>query len=149
MSEEGVGPWLMIGMALPEAGASGLLSQERSQASSNEPVQFDEQAWSGMLEVSEPASDHWIEVFDDTAEAVAPASAGLGPDLVLERLQALAPHEPPAVFEPVSQGSRSPGRLAGSPRHAFCRGAASGRFRRPRFSPSRAPPVPPPHPGRE
>src|SRR5688500_6273178 len=102
----------MIGMALPEAWASGLLSQERSQASSTEPVQFDEQAWSGMLEVSEPASDHWIEVFDDTAQAVAPSSAGLGPDLVLERLHALAPHEPPAVFEPVSQEIEN---LAGLP----------------------------------
>ena len=77
----------MIGMADPEAGVSGLLSQERSQASPDEPVQFDEQMWSGVLEVSEPASDQWIEVSDDTAQAVAPASAGLGPHLVLERLQ--------------------------------------------------------------
>src|SRR5215211_5539049 len=75
LSEEGVWPSLMIGMAFPEAGASGLLSQERSQASSNEPVQLDEQAWSGVLEVSEPAPDRWIEVIYDTAQAVAPASA--------------------------------------------------------------------------
>src|SRR3954452_9067690 len=102
----------MIGMALPEAGASGLLSQERSQASADEPVQLDEQAWSGVLEVSEPAPDQWIEVSDDTAQAVAPASAGLGPHLVLERLQAPVPHEPPAVFEPVSQEVEA---LAGLP----------------------------------
>src|SRR5208283_5649031 len=80
----------------------------------------------GVLEVAEPAAQRPVEVRHDAFEAVAARTLRLGPQGVLELVQALLAHVALAGFEPVAEEletlSRLPAvadmRLLGMPRKA-------------------------------
>ena len=61
----------MIVATSPEARPLLLLAQERSQPSADEPVDSDEGARIGVLEVAEPTAERPVEIGDDASEAVA------------------------------------------------------------------------------
>jgi hypothetical protein len=103
LREECVGPALMIVATSPEARPLLLLAQERSQPSADEPVDSDEGARIGVLEVAEPTAERPVEIGDDASEAVAARALRLLPDFVFEAGQALLADKPPAGLEPVAE----------------------------------------------
>ena len=64
-----------------------------------------------LLEVRKPAPQHRIEISDRPFEAHASAATRLGPDTVLELVQALLAHETPAGFKTVTQELKALSRL--------------------------------------
>jgi hypothetical protein len=57
----------------------------------------------GVLEVIEPASQNRVQTGDGPFRAFAPGPLGLGPDLVLELVQALLADVPPFALEAVAK----------------------------------------------
>ena len=88
-----------------------VLQQHRAQSSSDEPIEIGKGGAMSLLEVRKPAPQHRIEISDRPFEAHASAATRLGPDTVLELVQALLAHETPAGFKTVTQELKALSRL--------------------------------------
>src|SRR5262245_21925406 len=87
----------------PEVRQLILLHQQGSQSSSDHLVERLERAWTGLLEVPEPADQPLVQVRDHAREAVTPVATRLCPDALFQLVQTLLAHEPQAGFEPIAE----------------------------------------------
>src|ERR1700730_17782360 len=85
--KEGIGPRDVVGAA-GDPRAPVLLARDIAQPPADPAVERRECRALAVLEVVEPAAQRRIEVLDDLEQAVSRGAFGLGPDHILELLQA-------------------------------------------------------------
>ena len=73
-----------------------------------------------VFEVIEPSLKGPVEAFDNAREALAARAPGLGPDTILETVEALLADITPSSFKPRSRGIQTLRLVCGSRQYAFC-----------------------------
>src|SRR5260370_25640664 len=113
LGKEGMGPPAVVGAA-GDARPAVLFARDIAQPPADPAVERCECRAMAVLEVLKPAAQRAVEIPDDLGQAVSRRALGLGPDRVLELLQALGaapasagrapiPQEVTAVFRGVDQ----------------------------------------------
>src|SRR5262245_60399420 len=93
----------MIRPILADAGTTLLLAQHGSQTPSDQLIEFEGDARTGMLEVPEPALERPIEIDDDDLQAFPTGPPRLRADRLFQLVEALLAYMTPAALEPIAE----------------------------------------------
>src|SRR5215471_10432166 len=101
--EVGIGPSSMVSPIIADPRTSRLLAQHCPQAPSDHLIELEEDAWMGVLEVAEPASERPVEIDDDGLEALTSRPPCLRPDRLLQLVEALLAYVTATTLKPVAE----------------------------------------------